>query len=79
MIDRTISQLFPASGGVIGAIAKSASIFTTMVFKPWYYLDVVICAALGAAVGYFVKWGLDYLFKRKRNGKEITKNSGRQL
>lgn len=66
IIDRTISQIFPASGGAIGAIAKSASVFSTMVFKPWYYLDVVICAALGAAVGYFVKMGLDYLFKKKK-------------
>ena len=59
-------MIYSSFGGAIGAVAKGASIFSTVIFKPYYYLDVVICAAIGATIGYFVKMGFDYLFKKKK-------------
>ena len=52
-----LDHLFPMGGGVTGSL---------VILQPHNTIDIIITAAIGAVIAYFIKLGLDRIFKYKK-------------
>jgi len=72
LIDKIIStDSLPVAGGSVGAVSTlsvESSNFLHFVNHD-QILATIVLAAIGAFIGYFVKLGLDELFKKCKNSK----------
>lgn len=65
-MDQKLNSIFTLGGGAAGGVTKGVVITAITTAS---IIEVIIFAAIGATIGWFVKQGLDYLLNKYRNRK----------